>query len=286
MPKELDKEEMSLYVYIKLCNILKYDQKYIFAEDFRYDREYDKNVRESNMHIKRITPENNKIICHDFNNIFVGILRGLGINASVWGYDHSRTEVQINETKITFDSTIVSAGKNDLLNAKLGERVEGVRFGFNDLEGKEKLDKIYQLPEFSQQKTMGDYINAFVETREKDVEDIEIDFDESMNFVLGELKKANMNGMSALLYMDILKKNKFFGEGVQFRFVGRREESGKYDRDIMVKRKQDDEEKYYLVNMEELEYEEYTRNELNRRMSKRELVYQDRDYMFEGIDGR
>ncbi len=76
MPKEWDDTRKAIYVYIKMCKILSYNE-----EVFAVNREGPLDAKHRDIgHLYDITPTNNGVTCFEFNAIHSYILNKLGIN--------------------------------------------------------------------------------------------------------------------------------------------------------------------------------------------------------------
>ena len=75
LPKELDSLEKAIYIYYKLCKMLFYDDE--FAAN---DKGASSIEHENYEHISTITPENNRVVCYEFNAIYAKFLEELGLN--------------------------------------------------------------------------------------------------------------------------------------------------------------------------------------------------------------
>lgn len=89
--------EKSIYIYIKMCKLFTYDDEYIAAkkQEFIFEKHKDLN------YISKITPENNRIVCFEFNIIYTKLQEELGIHFKS-NYKDADTEMILtcNETDI------------------------------------------------------------------------------------------------------------------------------------------------------------------------------------------
>jgi len=130
MDNNLSLVEKAIYVYMKLCKLLTFDDEYYSSI---HGPATERHLNLSN--IKTITPQNNRIICFDFNIIYAKLLQELGINSfsffpprnSVESYlnVHVSLDIRIGKALIKADST-ESLLKGDLVAAKIGNPISGI----------------------------------------------------------------------------------------------------------------------------------------------------------------
>ena len=69
-----------LYVYFKLCSILDYDSRFWVSNGVfgPYSKEHNKISK-----LSKITPENNLVVCYEFNVIFQKMLKKIGVESKI-----------------------------------------------------------------------------------------------------------------------------------------------------------------------------------------------------------
>jgi len=119
------------YVYFKLCSILDYDSRFWVSDQLGgpYAKEHSKLSR-----LSQITPENNDIICYEFNVLFSRMLEKIGIESSIkakadinimftiYGQEHIDLEIPTNQFNGKFfGDYLVFRGYIDVNSIKIAD---------------------------------------------------------------------------------------------------------------------------------------------------------------------
>lgn len=76
IPSDFDELEKALYIYIKMCKTLTYDEEY-----FAVNQKGPLSLKHKTIdYIKNISLEKNEVVCFEFNAIYSKLLKELGIN--------------------------------------------------------------------------------------------------------------------------------------------------------------------------------------------------------------
>lgn len=128
IPKNFNKLETAIYIYIKLCDLLTYDTEYYASNNVENVNKMHENVN----HIADISPGNNSVICYEFNAIYSKFLDEIGImyetNASysdIFGGGHEFLTFKSGKYLIKADSTLNSIIYSDIVNVKLNKKLNG-----------------------------------------------------------------------------------------------------------------------------------------------------------------
>lgn len=137
MPDDLSLEEKIIYIYMKLCKILKYDSGFLFYErinDERYEYYFSKD------RLENIVP-GSKIICFDFTRIFhkfVSEMRKNGepVKSTILNryYSHFENRINLTDKKIiiVFDSTDRIQDGNDIMRMQAGMQLLSIYTIYDD----------------------------------------------------------------------------------------------------------------------------------------------------------
>ena len=79
MPKDYDSLSKAIYIYIKMCKTLTYDQEFYAVNQ----RGPVARRHEQLSHIETITPTKNDVVCYEFNSIYSHFLTKLGLNYTI-----------------------------------------------------------------------------------------------------------------------------------------------------------------------------------------------------------
>lgn len=146
MPDYFDNLEKAFYVYYKLCTVLSYDDRYFAKRSMNEKREHQFFER-----LQTITPENNVVICYEFNSLYARMLKDLGIiyelnGSNQYADGHVSITFRADKFMVNADSTIGMI-KSDLAYAKNGLILTGFTLENENEKTKQefeqKVDKVY-----------------------------------------------------------------------------------------------------------------------------------------------
>lgn len=99
IPKEFNDIEKSFLIYIKMCSILDYDERYAtIMQNDDYIKELKESIHNKVSNLKNITVNNNTIVCQEFVALYTKLLDEIGIKYVVKGnekYELGHPIVQI-----------------------------------------------------------------------------------------------------------------------------------------------------------------------------------------------
>lgn len=207
LPDDLNKLEKAIYIYIKLCTKLTYDQEY-----FATNQLGNPHLRHSKLeNIKTIDFQNNEVVCYDFVAIYCKFLDMLKLNYtvipkednnSVFGDGHVSILFRYDKYIIKVDST-KSILEGDLTFSKIGKDLNGIYTLNNNIdtkkEFKETVNKIYGEIKKEDNIESLDHINV------KD----DASYFYKLNIFFMNLNRTNLKGIDAYAYAIELK-NKIF----------------------------------------------------------------------------
>ena len=207
LPDDLNKLEKAIYIYIKLCTKLTYDQEY-----FATNQLGNPHLRHSKLeNIKTIDFQNNEVVCYDFVAIYCKFLDMLKLNYtvipkednnSVFGDGHVSILFRYDKYIIKVDST-KSILEGDLTFSKIGKDLNGIYTLNNNIdtkkEFKETVNKIYGEIKKEDNIESLDHINV------KD----DASYFYKLNIFFMNLNRTNLKGIDAYVYAIELK-NKIF----------------------------------------------------------------------------
>jgi len=131
MPEGYSSTEQAIYIYIKMCKTLTYDQEFYAVNQSGIVAKRHEDLD----HIKDITPTKNNVVCYEFNAIYSHFLTKLGINYNI-------------ESKSDFldDGTQAYGGAHAFLNFRDGKflvKADSVESIFNgDLSNLKQCSKV------------------------------------------------------------------------------------------------------------------------------------------------
>jgi len=218
MPNDLNLFEKVIYIYIKMCKSLTYDEEF-FAFNQRGETV---KKHQDPKHIKEISLTNNQVVCYEFNAIFGKFLTELGINYEAirgsfqerrrgitvdYGKGHEYLRFRINKTIYEADA-VTSILNGDLAGTKTNQPLVGITsFRQSEFNIKEITDKIYEIiKEEEKQEITEETFELLVETYKKKTNNIKpVNLTDKLNIFIEKINNSNLKGIDMFSYMLHLK---------------------------------------------------------------------------------
>lgn len=221
MPENISDLEKAIYIYIKMCKLLTYDEEYYAVNQRGIATKKHKDIN----YISTITPDNNKVVCFEFNLIYAILLNELGIHFTseykgmadeFYGEGHANLEFRTGKYLVNADSvTTILLG--DIMQAKLNQPLKGLKCNNDNLqtqkEFQESLTKIYKIIA-EQDKTIETRQVEHVQTLDelldnyskltKNIE--ELSFYERLSILIDKVNMTKMVGIDSMSYILQLRK--------------------------------------------------------------------------------
>ena len=212
MPEGISRLEKAAYIYAKMCTILTYDNRFMAASQKGEAAEKHKSLD----YVSQISPENNEVVCFEFNMIYAKMLDEQGLHfkseykdmsGEYYGYGHANLEVRDGKFIVQADSVASILG-GDIARAKLGLPLTGFECESpNKRTQKEFQDKVNAMYELVQsQERENDPWNEYDSLTENLYP---VEFDEKKAILLDRLKSTNLRGIDAMTYALQLRKALF-----------------------------------------------------------------------------
>lgn len=193
IPNNLTKLEQAIFLYIKLCKLLTYDE-------FFYTMNKDAiKYHEDINNLKNITLENNKVVCYEFNMLYAEILDKLGIKYQIQDYSKDKSRKGHANLVFKYDNFIVMADSvtsilmGDLTNAKLGYPLVGLTCKNNPKEFEKLILKVYK--------------NQVMETKNTLINDNSLF--SRFKIIITKVLEKNLSLIDAYSYLLILRNTLF-----------------------------------------------------------------------------
>lgn len=206
--------EKAIYIYIKLCKLLSYDEEFYAVNQ----RGYVALKHENPERIYTITPKNNRAVCYEFNSIFAKLLDELNIKfittSKLNGIYRGHTSLMFRVGKFLVNAdSVESILKNDLLNAKLNNPLDGLRC-VNKYKGTREafadiLSKVYKIVAAEEN------VAAKVEERETFADILReyegcinetLDLDSKLAVMIDKVIHTGVQGVDSIAYLLQLRK--------------------------------------------------------------------------------
>ena len=221
IPQEASELEKAIYIYIKMCKILTYDDEYYAVNQKGPATLKHKNVE----YASYITPVNNKVVCFEFNLIYANLLDKLGIKfesdyknlvGEAYGEGHANLSFRTGKFLVDADS-VTSILYGDLIGAKLNKPLVGLKCKNTNSntqhEFNEAVSKMYKVINDEEKKLNNlktENFDELINEYSKLCENIEeIDLNSRLNILIEKVNSTNMEGIDSLAYILQLRKIMF-----------------------------------------------------------------------------
>ena len=209
MPEGISRLEKAAYIYAKMCTILTYDNRFMAANQKGEAAEKHKSLD----YVSQISPENNEVVCFEFNMIYAKMLDEQGLHfkseykdiiGEYYGYGHANLEFRVGKFIVQADSVASTLG-GDIVRAKLGLPLAGFECEskniFTQKEFQDKVNAMYELVQ--SQERENDPWNEY-DSLTENLHPVE--FDEKKAILLDKLKTTSLRGIDAMGYALQLRK--------------------------------------------------------------------------------
>lgn len=201
-----DTLEQAIYIYIKMCKILSYNDEFFAARQKGLAAEKHQMID----YIETITPRFPEVVCYEFNAIYAKMLNHLGINferecfswKNKYGDGHENLSFRVGKYIIEADSSRqILTG--DLFNAKIGASIKGLKCRNQNfdtyMEFCEILNKVYNDIK-KEDKT--EFSNALREYEElTKTKRNEVPLNDRFNLFLEKIKASSFTGLNIMSYI-------------------------------------------------------------------------------------
>lgn len=235
IPNNYTKLEQSIYIYIKLCQLLSYDSFYYV------NKKQAAQIHENISHLSNINIQNSNIVCYEFVSLYAELLESIGIKPDVktqfwmesdkdnnlitdsFKDNHANLEYIVDNFIISADSTNSILG-GDLINAKLGNQLNGIKCKnvneYDQIIFDTSLNKVYN------------NINLSNEYKKYDKDINKITFTKRLKLLFDNIVKMDVQEVDFISYITYLK-HKFFSEdelqwNIAINIVGKKDEVDQY----------------------------------------------------------
>lgn len=224
MPSNLNNLEKSMYIYMKMCKTLSYDDEY-----YAVDQKGDAVEKHQNIdYITNITLDNPKAVCFEFNVIYTKFLNDLGINfesnyknmyGEAYGDAHVELGFRVGKFLVNADSVTTILG-GDLVRSKLNQPVIGLTCINKNNKTKEEFNKClnhvnniilkeYKIKETNKEESLDDLLKEY-ETLTNNIKEVKIQ--DKFDLLLEKINLSNMRGIDSYYYIMQMKKILFTDE--------------------------------------------------------------------------
>ena len=203
--------EKAIYIYIKMCILLSYDEEY-----FALDQEGEVNLKHQNIkNLENIAIDNNEIVCFEFNMIYSKFLSELGIDYKINGNDFGKGHQSLCfycDKYIVNADSVTSILDGDLVNAKINEKIEGLQCINKNNNTKNEFKylvcKIYKIISEEEKKRKhqvyhyNDLLNIY---RQLNQEESDFSLENRMRILINKVNSLKESSVDVMGYISKLK---------------------------------------------------------------------------------
>ena len=226
MPPNYNDLQKSVYIYLKLCQLLTYD-----TEFYAVNQKGPRIKKHTNIsHVKEITPDNNDAVCYEFSVIYGKLLsqhtnsthelvfKNSMFGSGRYGNDHTFLEIRSDKFLLRADS-IRGVMSSDLTNQKVGRQINGLtclnKSRDTAMEFKQTLNQVSEDLKAQTIINAGkdlptDFQSSVEAYRAMQDENAPyIDVRTRLDFMTKQIEDLGLTGIDALAYMLQLRKTTF-----------------------------------------------------------------------------
>ena len=226
LPQDVSQLEQAIYIYIKMCKVLTYDEEFYAVKQMGDIARKHENIE----NVYNITPEKNRVVCYEFNAIYGKLLEMLGIKFETFsqglinnfGGGHADLKFRCGKFLINADA-VTSILHGDMVKAKTNQPLVGIKcINVNTdtkLEFSDLMTKMYDLivkQEENNKNLPAEHIETFDEVLAQYRKTVprypKINLQQKLAIMIDKINSFNFTGMDAFGYMLQLEKILFTQE--------------------------------------------------------------------------
>jgi len=230
MPKDASQLEKAIYIYIKMCKVLTYNQEYFAVSQKGKAAEKHEDIS----YVSNITPDFPEAVCFEFNIIYAKFLADLGIKfhseygsyaEESYGHNHVKLKFRVDKFLMMADA-VKSILNSDLTAIKLNQPLYGLLCINKNRQTKsefnEALTKMYKLiaqqergsqqeVKVEEEETLEELLSQYGQTTEN-IKAISVD--EKIFILLDKARKSKTTGIDTFAYIIQLRRLLFAPEEI------------------------------------------------------------------------
>lgn len=206
IPANYSTLEKAIFIYIKMCKILSYNDEFFAAKQRGLAAEKHRMID----YIETISPQFPEVVCYEFNAIYAKMLHSLGINfqrecfswKNKYGDGHENLSFRVGKYIIEADSSRhILAG--DLFNAKVGSSIKGLKCRNQNfdtyMDFDEILRKVYKDIKKEDKSTFSEALKEYEELT--NAKQAHIPFNTRFDIFLEKIRTSSFNGLNIMSYI-------------------------------------------------------------------------------------
>lgn len=206
IPANYSTLEKAIFIYIKMCKILSYNDEFFAAKQRGLAAEKHRMID----YIETISPQFPEVVCYEFNAIYAKMLHSLGINfqrecfswKNKYGDGHENLSFRVGKYIIEADSSRqILTG--DLFNAKVGNSIKGLKCRNQNfdtyMDFDEILRKVYKDIKKEDKSTFSEALKEYEELT--NAKQVHIPFNTRFDIFLEKIRTSSFNGLNIMSYI-------------------------------------------------------------------------------------
>mgnify|MGYP004526946193 CR=1 FL=1 len=206
MPENYSLLEQAIYIYIKMCQILSYNDEFFAAKQ----RGLPAKKHQMIDYVETITPGSPEVVCYEFNVIYAKMLHSLGINfqrecfnwKNKYGSGHENLSFRVGKYIIEADSA-KKILTGDLFSAKIGTSIKGLKCRNQNFDSQLEFDtilrKVYTDIKKEDKTTFSNALKEYEELTNK--RKVNIPFKARFELFLEKIKNSTFTGITIMAYI-------------------------------------------------------------------------------------
>lgn len=206
IPANYSTLEKAIFIYIKMCKILSYNDEFFAAKQRGLAAEKHRMID----YIETISPQFPEVVCYEFNAIYAKMLHSLGINfqrecfswKNKYGDGHENLSFRVGKYIIEADSSRqILTG--DLFNAKVGNSIKGLKCRNQNfdtyMDFDEILRKVYKDIKKEDKSTFSEALKEYEELT--NAKQAHIPFNTRFDLFLEKIRTSSFKGLNIMSYI-------------------------------------------------------------------------------------
>ena len=283
MPEGLTSEEKAIWIYMKLCKTLNYDDSRLW-EDVS---------NKINISLLESIRPNSKLICFDFARVYAKLVNSMpdsDIEAKIVGREgHFLVNLVSKDIIMTAEATNAISNTNEFFKVKMGLPIEGIHASY-DPRGiiQNSIERFTPLI-YKDVHTIKSYIHMLdvirSEETARDTKTEETELYNKLNSLAKTMKENNVSGTESIMGIIKFSKLGFFGDNTEEAWIRKktqsREEGIKYNSGIIVS--QGENNQFCILDCTDMKVIQMRKEELLEKFRGGEYRYKDPDYTIEAL---
>lgn len=283
MPEGLTPEEKAIWIYMKLCKTLNYDDS----------RHFGNMSNKINISLLESIRPNSKLICFDFARVYAKLVNSIpdsDIEAKIVGREgHFLVNLVSKDIIMTAEATNAISTTNEFFKVKMGLPIEGIHAEY-DPRGivQNSIERFTPLI-YKDVRTIKSYIDMLDVIRSeetgRDTKTEETELYNKLDSLAKTMKENNVSGTEAIMGIIKFSKLGFFGDNTEDAWIRKktqsREDGIKYKSGIIVS--QGENNQFYILDCTDMKVIQMRKEDLLEKFRCGEYSYKDPNYTIEAL---